>query len=225
MWFQAVTAQSLVERNIHFNGPRAGLNFNDQFGGGDLIRSNLLFNCVRESGDHGPFNSWDRLPYITTVRNGTPSIVPEFREITQNFIIGVYASQEAIDTDDGSAYYNTHDNFFAYGANGLKSDYGGHHNYHNRNVYAFVGDCWGNGNSNQFINNTCIAISKVGGFRSDCSSSPFQTVSGNKVFNLDGRWGISVCDSSNTIANWPSDADIIEMGRDVMNMTKSQIVV
>jgi hypothetical protein len=26
---------------------------------------NLLFNAVRETGDHGPLNSWDRLPYWT----------------------------------------------------------------------------------------------------------------------------------------------------------------
>jgi len=62
MWFQAVTAQTLVQGNVHFNGPRAGLNFNDGFGGGDVIEHNLLLNCVRESGDHGPYNSWDRVP-------------------------------------------------------------------------------------------------------------------------------------------------------------------
>ena len=33
--------------------PRAGLNFNDAMGGGDIIEGNLLTNCVRESGDHG----------------------------------------------------------------------------------------------------------------------------------------------------------------------------
>jgi hypothetical protein len=27
-------------------------------GGGDIIEGNLLTNCVRESGDHGPWNSW-----------------------------------------------------------------------------------------------------------------------------------------------------------------------
>ena len=30
---------------------------------------------VRESKDHGPWNSWDRVPYITTLRNGTASTV------------------------------------------------------------------------------------------------------------------------------------------------------
>jgi hypothetical protein len=29
MWFQAVTAQTNLVNNVHFNGPRAGVNFND----------------------------------------------------------------------------------------------------------------------------------------------------------------------------------------------------
>ena len=31
-WFQAVTAQTLITGNVFYNGPRAGLNFNDGFG-------------------------------------------------------------------------------------------------------------------------------------------------------------------------------------------------
>lgn len=124
MYFQATSMHTHVERNVHFNGPRAGLNFNDGMGGGDVIEGNLLANCVRESGDHGPWNSWDRIPYITNegmIRNGKlgptgtvpvgpglpghddangiPSVVPKFREIRKNFIIGTYQSQEDIDTD------------------------------------------------------------------------------------------------------------------------------
>merc|ERR1712196_247 len=142
---------------------------NDGFGGGDILKGNLLTNCVRESGDHGPFNSWDRVPYITTIRNDSASIIPALREISHNFILSVYSSQEAIDTDDGSSYYNTHDNFFVYAANGLKSDFGGHDNYHNDNVYAF-------------INNTCVANSAQGGFASDCHKAPLMTVSGNSIY-------------------------------------------
>jgi len=33
---------------------------NDGFGGGNDIDSNLIWNTCRESGDHGPINSWDR---------------------------------------------------------------------------------------------------------------------------------------------------------------------
>ena len=79
-WFQAVTAKTLLSGNVFFNGPRAGLNFNDGFGppppqlraslfcvfrtkprvhftrlfcsgGGDEIAENLVINMVRESKD------------------------------------------------------------------------------------------------------------------------------------------------------------------------------
>lgn len=104
LWFQAVTAQTILQDNIFFNGPRAAFNFNDGFGGGDDISGNLLLNCVRESSDHGPWNSWSRVPYITNIRTGKPSIIPEVRNIHNNFILATYYSQQAIDTDDGSAY-------------------------------------------------------------------------------------------------------------------------
>lgn len=43
----------------------------------------------------------------------------------------------------GSAYYHTHDNFFVYGGNGMKNDFGGHDNYHTDNLYAYVGEAIG----------------------------------------------------------------------------------
>jgi hypothetical protein len=33
--------------------PRAAVNFNDGFGGGNSVSNNLIFNTCRESGDHG----------------------------------------------------------------------------------------------------------------------------------------------------------------------------
>ena len=59
-YFQAKSCMNTIEGNIHFNGPRAGVNFNDGFGGGSHLNNNLILNTCRESGDHGPFNSWDR---------------------------------------------------------------------------------------------------------------------------------------------------------------------
>lgn len=87
---------------------------NDGFGGGDLLENNLVFSTCRESGDHGPFNSWDRQPFLTTVRTGEPSMQMEWREIRNNFFIDQYSMQENVDNDDGSGYYYTHDNFFVY---------------------------------------------------------------------------------------------------------------
>ena len=60
MWFQAKCAETTITNNIFYNGPRAGINFNDGFGGKNVVEKNLIFNQCRHSGDHGPMNSWDR---------------------------------------------------------------------------------------------------------------------------------------------------------------------
>ena len=52
--FVAQGFQTSIVRNVLFNGPRAGINMNDGFGGGDNISQNVLFNWVRETRDHGP---------------------------------------------------------------------------------------------------------------------------------------------------------------------------
>lgn len=62
----------------------------------------LCFHCA---GDHGPFNSWDRDPYIFDLPDGTTSTVKMFEEFRNNFIIANYNSLGALDNDDGSAYY------------------------------------------------------------------------------------------------------------------------
>ena len=46
MWFQAKACQTFIQDNIAFNGPRAGINFNDGFGGGTEVVDNLIFNQV-----------------------------------------------------------------------------------------------------------------------------------------------------------------------------------
>ena len=126
-------------KNVFFNGPRALINFNDGFGGNNTIRYNLLLNAVRESGDHGPFNTWDRVPYITNIRDGkTSSITPGFNHIYKNFVLGTYQTLCAIDNDDGSAQYKTYNNFFVYGSLGLKSHVNGHTQQHYNNVYAWI---------------------------------------------------------------------------------------
>lgn len=48
-YFQAIAAESLIENNVFFNGPRAGINFNDGFGGGNVVRGNLVFNMVYDN--------------------------------------------------------------------------------------------------------------------------------------------------------------------------------
>ena len=68
----------------------------------------------------------------------------------------------------------------------MKSDFGGHHNYHDYNVYAWVSNCWGKGNSNRYIGNTCIANSDKGGFGSDCGKAPLMIVNATQIYNKNG---------------------------------------
>jgi hypothetical protein len=42
------------------HGPRAGINIEDGTFGGHVIEYNDVFDQIRETGDHGPFNSWGR---------------------------------------------------------------------------------------------------------------------------------------------------------------------
>jgi hypothetical protein len=88
---------------------------------------------------------WDRQPFLTTVKDGTPSMFMAWREIHHNFFIDNYSPQENVDNDDGrcelfpapkysptrcslfshfacSCFYHTHDNFLVYGGNGMKND-------------------------------------------------------------------------------------------------------
>ena len=92
-WSEAKACQSEVRGNLFYNMPRAAVNVNDGFGGATVIESNLLFNTCRESGDHGPFNSWDRQPFLTDVADGsTPSLVPAFNHIRRNFLWSNYGA-------------------------------------------------------------------------------------------------------------------------------------
>lgn len=134
-YFQSVTCQTLLEGNVFFNGPRAGVNFNDGFGGGSNVTKNLLFNFVRETKDHGPFNSWDRQPYLTKVKHEkTASLTPKENYMTYNFIINNFNSYWPIDHDDGSAYFTDQYNYLIYG--GFKN-YLGHSKTSQFNVYIY----------------------------------------------------------------------------------------
>ena len=162
-YVQAKTAQSVIKDNVFFNGPRAGVNYNDGFGGGDSLNGNLVFNTCRESSDHGPFNSWDRQPYVTdVVEEGVFSTDMLWREVKNNFLVANYQSQEAVDNDDGSAYFETSYNFMVDSSNGMKNDFGGHDNRHHHNIYAYTGKCMQDWSGqipehlDYFHDNTCI---------------------------------------------------------------------
>lgn len=133
--FQAEAGLTNISGNIAYNGPRAGINFNEDSIGGSTIERNLIFNMCRESGDHGPFNSWGRTAYIHNAGpDGQPTTQKLWDTIQGNLFIANYNSMAALDNDDASAYYNSTRNVFAYSPFGLKSDFGGHDNLHSHSA-------------------------------------------------------------------------------------------
>jgi len=225
-YFQAKSCQNVIKGNIFFNGPRAGVNFNDGFGGGNELADNLMFNTCRESGDHGPFNSWDRQVYITDI-DQRPG-VPQWNLVHNNFLIANYQGQEAIDNDDGSAYYKTYDNFFIYSGNGMKNDFGGHDNRHHDNVYAYVGRGLGicgqlAGHEDYFYSNK-VMINKanpaLGGY--SCSGSAMTVVHDNAIFTQDGK--ATECGHAapytkgTTVAKFPDPDQIITWAKEKLGL-------
>ena len=113
-FFQAKTAATTLLNNMCFNLPRAGFNFNDGLGGGDEVHQNLIFNSCRETSDHGPINSWDRQPFVSTFgANGSePTAHMRPRNISYNFLVANYGGGNgAIDNDDESLRYENNHNF------------------------------------------------------------------------------------------------------------------
>ena len=49
-----------VSHNSIYDTPRAGINVSEGTWGGHIIEFNDVFDTVKETGDHGSFNSWGR---------------------------------------------------------------------------------------------------------------------------------------------------------------------
>jgi len=155
--FSSVSCQNTIEENVFFHGPRALFNMNDDFGGDTVIRRNLFFKSMLETHDHGPYNSWDRLPFLTDVLNGTNSIDSAYNHLTGNMMFS--GSPFAIDTDDGSDRVNCTGNVIV-NTPLFKTDFAGHQKTFQNNV-ALYGACGGSqvgsgDSTNIFTGNDCV---------------------------------------------------------------------
>eukprot|EP01090_Pellita_catalonica_P017490 TRINITY_DN5293_c0_g1_i1.p1 TRINITY_DN5293_c0_g1~~TRINITY_DN5293_c0_g1_i1.p1 ORF type:complete len:206 (+),score=24.65 TRINITY_DN5293_c0_g1_i1:150-767(+) len=205
-----------------------------------------MFNPNRETSDQGPFNSWDRQPFLTRVRNGSASLTPAYNEIHHNFMICNYGSNMCIDNDDGSSYYLNHHNFAVYG--GHKSDFGGHNKYTYDSIDAYAQD-YRQGRCGDFsqvlpgyvdgyYNNTCVQGTIAPYlFFGECDAknldkSTLPILGGNKVYNAkatidvncngviidEKEWQAKGLDKNTKAFSLPSDEEIIEWGRKLLNV-------
>eukprot|EP00750_Incisomonas_marina_P029232 INCI7079.2.p1 GENE.INCI7079.2~~INCI7079.2.p1 ORF type:complete len:372 (-),score=53.69 INCI7079.2:244-1359(-) len=230
-FFQAKSAQSTLRNNICFDVPRAGFNFNDGLGGGNDIHHNLLFQTCGESGDHGAINTWDRVSYVTDVRNGTPSVVPATTTIHHNFIVADFdADGGMVDNDDGSSFYDIYSNFGVYGGAKM-GNYDGHNKVCHNNVYAFPQvygpACFWNwpgwfpipGSEETFANNTCFlgAGENYIQMGKNCSMASVSSipihVSSNRVFAPElSNATVQGCGETITAQEWLSRAQSFDKG-------------
>jgi hypothetical protein len=128
--------------NLMFNMPRAAININDGFYGNHTLSYNVIFNTIRETGDHGPINSWDRQPYLTdALQPGLPSIWQHESYTHHNTLVNNYHSVWPIDHDDGSCFYEDSYNFQIYGG---KKNYLGHSKTDHHEIYVYS-DTMGSG--------------------------------------------------------------------------------
>lgn len=128
--FLSVTERIVISHNHIFNMPRAAICVNDGWGGGHVIEWNSIHDTVRETHDHGPFNSWGRGRFWCMVQShgnashgsgyhdadpAYPFAYPEedgYTVIIRNNIFREPLSihQLGIDLDDGSSHYHIYNN-------------------------------------------------------------------------------------------------------------------
>lgn len=108
-----------VSHNSIYNTPRAGINVSEGTWGGHIIEYNDVFDTVKETGDHGSFNSWGRDRFWHPDRSEMDSIVVAepsliLAEVVEPIIIrnNRFRCDRGwdIDLDDGSSNYHIYSN-------------------------------------------------------------------------------------------------------------------
>ena len=131
---QATGVQVSMSKNITlrhcsiYDVGRAGINFSEGTFGGHLIEFCDVFDTVRETGDHGSFNSWGR-DRFWRLRGAPPEELPKLAVLDAEKTIIRNSRWRCdrgwdVDLDDGSSNYEIYNNLFLRG--GLKLREGFH---------------------------------------------------------------------------------------------------
>lgn len=108
-----------VSHNSIYDTPRAGINVSEGTWGGHIIEFNDVFETVKETGDHGAFNSWGRDRYWHPDYNTMESIAVKDRALILADAVWTTVIKNNrfrcdrgwdIDLDDGSSNYHIYNN-------------------------------------------------------------------------------------------------------------------
>lgn len=112
----------IVSHNTVYNCPRAGICINDGTWGGHIIEFCDIWETVRETGEHGPFNSWGRERQWKGSRGTDEHFIKEWAKLDAidpvvlrnnriaNYRRSISAGNWTIDLDDGSSYFEIYNN-------------------------------------------------------------------------------------------------------------------
>jgi hypothetical protein len=123
----------MVSHNTIYDVPRAGINVSEGTWGGHIIQYNDVFNTVKESGDHGSFNSWGRDRYWEADYKQLDSIISKNTDLAFLDVIKPIVLRNNrfrcdhgwdIDLDDGSSNYRIYNNLCLNGGIKLREGVG-----------------------------------------------------------------------------------------------------
>jgi len=208
--FVATADRIVISNNLVHDVPRACVNINDPFYGGHIVEYNRMYNCMKESADCGPFNTFGRTRFWSMIENhvgdypiqGAPAQFPAgpvYLDALRTIIVRnnwisfvLYEGHphsdwvQNIDMDDGSSNLNVYENVCE-GASIKIGAYGDIHSVENNIVVDAISPVffWNPMLNNQDYFQTNIIY----------SSSSAQNFS---IYNMGGNSGIDpkVCESN-----------------------------
>ena len=174
--------------------PRAGICINDGTWGGHIIENCDIWETVKETGEHGPFNAWGRERQWTRGMGGMikeyvlldaidPVVIRNNR--ISNFRKTISAGNWTIDLDDGSSNYEIYNNLSLGSTLKLRDGYL-RKVYNNIMVSAVpLGwHVWPDESEDEFTNNIVVISGTVPG-----KSLPTNTFIGSIRMPAKAKWG------------------------------------
>jgi len=121
--FASISERNTISHNWIYNMPRSAICINDGWGGGHVIEFNDVHDVVRDTQDHGSFNSWGRETHWCMGQshpNALPGISHPAGDVKQdcritnivrnNYFHETTYNEWAIDLDDGTSNYHVYNN-------------------------------------------------------------------------------------------------------------------
>ncbi len=129
----AMSARITVRHCSLYDVPRAGINLGDGCWGGHVIEDCDIFDTVKETGDHGSFNSWGRDRYWLPDIKQVDALVAAHPDLPRLDAVETVVLRHNrwrcdhgwdIDLDDGSSNFRIVDNLCLNGGLKLREGYG-----------------------------------------------------------------------------------------------------